>query len=141
MNIVSDSFVMHEGKVLILKANYRETWQFPGGHVEDGETPMEAAVREVREEIGPGVRVTRPLCLNVERDADGKADTMCFLFLGVYDGTTPIQVDGQEIHDAAWVTPEDAVQKLNPLVSILVPHAVSAIETGGVVYLEGGEKI
>ena len=31
-------------------------WNAPGGHVEEGDSPEEAAVREVREETGLGVR-------------------------------------------------------------------------------------
>lgn len=32
-------------------------WNFPGGHLETGETLMEAAKRELREEMGKGIKV------------------------------------------------------------------------------------
>jgi 8-oxo-dGTP diphosphatase len=31
---------------------YPDTWDVPGGHVEDGETPEQCIVREMREEMG-----------------------------------------------------------------------------------------
>ena len=46
------------GRVLLIKENYdRRRWGFPGGAVEQGETPEQAAVRETWEETGLHVRV------------------------------------------------------------------------------------
>ena len=43
--------VNDEGKVLLIRHN-DGTWVFPKGHVDPGETPLEAALREVVEEAG-----------------------------------------------------------------------------------------
>lgn len=53
-------FVMDErGEVLLVKKYWRsETWELPGGQVDEGEAPDAACVREVREETGLEVRVT-----------------------------------------------------------------------------------
>ena len=52
--------IRDEGRVLLqLRANGlfgAGFWNGPGGHVEDGESPAEAAVREVHEEAGLVVR-------------------------------------------------------------------------------------
>ncbi len=39
-------------KVLLVHHKKYDLWIQPGGHIEDGENPVEAAVREVREETG-----------------------------------------------------------------------------------------
>lgn len=39
-------------RALIVKANYKQHWTFPGGMIDAGETPKQAAVREVIEEVG-----------------------------------------------------------------------------------------
>jgi mutator protein MutT len=48
-----------EGRVLLCHRTDRDAWNLPGGKVEQGESPWEAVIREVEEEVGIVVRVDR----------------------------------------------------------------------------------
>ena len=50
------------GKLMLSRHKQRSTWETQGGHVEPGETPMEAARRELYEESGATRYEIRPLC-------------------------------------------------------------------------------
>lgn len=138
MRIVADCWIEADGRILLVKAGYRDFWQFPGGHAENGETPYQTAVREVREEIGQGVQVTRLLALNVEINSQGQPDTMCFLFAGFCDRETKITLQAQELSEFAWVPVGEAISRLHPLSQQLFPHAQSALKNGYPIYCEGG---
>jgi 8-oxo-dGTP pyrophosphatase MutT (NUDIX family) len=44
--------LVQDGKVLMVRHTYMRGWHFPGGAMNRGETPLEAAAREAREEAG-----------------------------------------------------------------------------------------
>jgi 8-oxo-dGTP diphosphatase len=55
--VVSALFFDHEGRVYLQRREPNKRfpllWDLPGGKVEEGETPEEALLREIREELGP----------------------------------------------------------------------------------------
>jgi len=49
---VVSAYPVRDGKVLLLKHKKLGLWLAPGGHIDEGETPDEAARRELKEETG-----------------------------------------------------------------------------------------
>jgi 8-oxo-dGTP diphosphatase len=45
-------FARYGGQWIFCKHKKRDTWETAGGHIEEGETPLEAAKRELYEETG-----------------------------------------------------------------------------------------
>ena len=75
--------IIHKGnKIFATQRGYgewKDWWEFPGGKMETGETPEEALVREIREELSAEISVDEFLC-TVEYDYPAFHLTMhCFL--------------------------------------------------------------
>ena len=51
-DFTATTFIVHEGATLLLWHKKMQAWLPPGGHIDPGELPEEAALREVREETG-----------------------------------------------------------------------------------------
>ena len=51
-HITSSGLVINDDKVLLIFHPYIKHWFQPGGHIDEGESPIEAAIREVYEETG-----------------------------------------------------------------------------------------
>ena len=52
----------YRGKWILSRHRERNTWETQGGHIEPGETPLEAAIRELYEESGIRDADVYPLC-------------------------------------------------------------------------------
>ena len=58
------ALIRRDGKVFATQrgyGNYKDWWEFPGGKVEAGETPEQALVREIREELAADISVGKYL--------------------------------------------------------------------------------
>lgn len=69
----------HGGKWLLSRHKNRDTWETQGGHIEPGETPLQAARRELYEESGVTDAEVLPLCDYYGYDTRGHANGVVFL--------------------------------------------------------------
>ena len=96
--------VIRHGRVLAARrtrpAEARGGWELPGGKVEPGETPEEAAAREVHEELGCTIRTTGHLS---GEQPVGEGHVLRVALAELVDGE-PVPHE----HDAVrWLQPEE----------------------------------
>ena len=88
-------------------------WLQPGGHIDAGETPWDAAVREAREETGlPVAHVAGgPRLVHVDVHLGGRGHThfdLRYLLVTEDDGAEPAPAEGESA-DVRWFGWDDAV--------------------------------
>ena len=59
-HFVASGYVVRDGKTLLLYHKKLRMWLPPGGHIDEGELPEEAVLREIREETGLEVDILSP---------------------------------------------------------------------------------
>ena len=112
-------FFTADSKVLILRHVYRRKypWGLPAGFLMAGETPAEAAVREVKEEAGLDVTVDRILAIHPIRP-----QLMEVVVAGTCDGPQAVR-PGHEIFEGKFVAPGDLPPDMMPSQSDMVARA------------------
>jgi bis(5'-nucleosidyl)-tetraphosphatase len=104
------------GGLLYLLIRHRAGhWSFPKGRAEPGETPMETALRELREETGVAeVRVDADHVFTeryatVRRGRD--VDKTVMYFLG-WTAVSEVRLQPEEVTDHAWLPLDAALQRI-----------------------------
>jgi 8-oxo-dGTP diphosphatase len=104
------------GDEVLLIAPRAGRWQLPKGHVERGEAPREAAVREVREETGIAARVLAPLpSIDYTYDIEGRVRVhkRVDYYLMAYVNGSETECDPREVIAARWYAWEEALAQLS----------------------------
>ena len=101
-----------KGRVLIVKANYKSYWTFPGGIIDKGETPKEAALRETFEEVGVTINPEALTFLAVANRRSKLAQTYQFIFKAHLTQAMrdTIAIQPSEIDEIAFITKSDVAR-------------------------------
>ena len=87
--------------------DYKDWWEFPGGKIEQGETPEEALVREIKEELDTTITVDRFL-MTVEYDYPEFHLSMDCFFCSIESGNLTLLE-----HEAAKWLPVNNLRQVN----------------------------
>ena len=117
INVVA-ALIVHDGKIFATQRGYgewKDYWEFPGGKKEPGETPEEALVREIREELATEITVDRYVTI-VEWDYPTFHLSMrCYLCRVVSGSLTLLEheaaawLDREHLRSVKWLPADEAI--------------------------------
>lgn len=131
-----------QDRVLLVVPSYKDYRDIPGGYVERGETPRQAAIREVREELSIAPPIGRLLVVDwAPNQTEG--DKVLFVFDGgiladEYRNQirlAPDELTAYEFHDVDRIHELTIVRLARRIV-----HGQAARKDGSTRYLEHGQR-
>lgn len=118
-----------DGKLLIDKPRKRPTFQMIGGRVEDGETNLQAAIRECHEELGENAifdKTKIKLIMDFEEIATSDPNLKIHMYVFEYEGDLEGELTAsEEIENFMWFGKNDDLSLLsNTLRNKIIPYAI-----------------
>lgn len=126
-----------DGRVLVVKPNYRDHWTLPGGMLEDGESPAAGCARELAEELGLELPVGALLVVAwAPAFGDRPRPVLNLIFdAGVLADPAPVKLQRTELDDFALLSPEQAAARLPLHSAPRIAAALAARSAGATAYL------
>ncbi|PWV99725.1 mutator protein MutT [Paenibacillus cellulosilyticus] len=109
--MIAQAIVIQDQQVLMVKQYVQRgdiVWNFPGGGIEDGETPEQACVRELREETGYDIQIVQLLHEQFDKYTFVARITGGELLLHLASAYN------EDIIDVAWISLDDE-SKFDPV--------------------------
>ncbi|MFE5004363.1 NUDIX domain-containing protein [Streptomyces sp. NPDC056696] len=131
-----------EGRVLMVEPTYKDYWEIPGGYVETGESPLQAAVREVEEELG----ITPPLGRLLAVDwapSTAEGDKVLYVFDGgqlTPEDLARVTLQEDELRSFGFLPASEIEERTIPRLARRIVAAIKASAAVAPVYLEHGQQ-
>lgn len=92
--------------------DYYNDYTFPKGHLEDGETLQECAVRETAEETKRDCKIVESINPTIDKYTTPRGENcVCYMYVAIDTGKS--DNTSTDTHDLVWVDFEDVEQKLS----------------------------
>jgi ADP-ribose pyrophosphatase YjhB (NUDIX family) len=101
-----------KGNILLVKPDYKDTWQMPGGGVDANEDPKLTAVREVKEETGMNISVQDLRLIDSAFKADEDYLFLIFEYSKLCDERKNYAVEDGEIEGYKFFPPNEVASLL-----------------------------
>ena len=142
IDFVSEVFIVYNGRVLLRKHDKYGIWLGVGGHIELDEDPNEAAIREVKEEVGLDVKLVGkrtpqltegedelvvPMFMNRHRPGSSPIHEHIVLIYAA-KATTDIVIPEQASDEWRWFTMKEIQAKPPGIAENILFYAEAALQ-------------
>ncbi|MGN1371226.1 MAG: NUDIX domain-containing protein [Candidatus Coprovivens sp.] len=129
MDVVGTMF-FKDNKILIDKPRKRKTYQMIGGKVEEGETPLKAAIRECHEELGNKAKFNEQnieLVMDFDEIATSDPNLKIHFYVFKYNGLLEGKLNtSDEIESFLWYDSSHGTEILsNTLKNEVIPYCLN----------------
>lgn len=117
-----------ENRVLLCKRRDKDLWNLPGGRVEQGESPWEAAIREASEEINVSIVIEKLVGVYFKQEQE----EIVFQFLAQIENGVPSE--SEETREVAYfyanALPENTAPRQKERIRLFFenPHLVRILD-------------
>ncbi len=130
--------VDEDWRLLLVEPTYKDAWEIPGGIVELGESPREAARRECREELGFDIEIGRLLVVDWVNQGHAAGEGLMFVYAtGPVDSSHIILPSG-ELRSWQWCDREAVLARVQDFKARRLFAALDALRNGTFLELENG---
>lgn len=133
-------FVDDDRRIMLVKPTYKPGWEIPGGYVEPGESPRQACIREINEELS--IRPTIGALLVIDwAPHPEQGDKLLFIFDGGHldEGQlAAIRLQESELSEHRYVAANSITELAIPRLTRRLTQALLAQASDETRYLEQG---
>lgn len=103
--------VIFDGNKILVIQQVKGHWGFPKGHVEEGETEVETAIREIKEETNLDVEIDETHRYVEHYSPEEGIEKDVVFFIAKKTGGE-VKVQEEEVKETQWLLPNEAMDRL-----------------------------